>query len=113
MGTKASRLVAIDMLKGLCGFGVDVPLTENDCFDENGEIDDEKFDEYLVQEDDDEEGKKKALHALVSMIGQRIKRQREVSLESKRQENRPRKHELRTRGGILTQSRECDAKPPK
>lgn len=29
MGVKASRLIAIDMLKGLCGFGVDVPLTEN------------------------------------------------------------------------------------
>ncbi|KAI2488755.1 hypothetical protein MHU86_25809 [Fragilaria crotonensis] len=63
MGVKASRLIAIDLLKGLlCGFGVDVPLTENnDCFNENCEIDDEKFDEYLMQEDDDEDREKKAL----------------------------------------------------
>ena len=91
MGTKASTLVAINMLKGLCGVGVDVLLTENDCFDKKGEINEEKFDKYLMQEHDDDEQKKNALLALVNMIGQRIKRQREVSLESKRRENCPSK----------------------
>ena len=43
MGVKASKLLAIDMLKCLCGGVVDIPLTEDDCFDEHGEIDDEKF----------------------------------------------------------------------
>jgi hypothetical protein len=48
MGVKASRLVAINKLKDLCGGGVEVPLTENDCFDKNDEIDEEKFEEYLI-----------------------------------------------------------------
>jgi hypothetical protein len=91
MGVKASKLIAIDVLKGICGFGVDIPLTENDCFNESVEIDDEKFDEYLMQEDDDEDQKKKALLALVHMIRTKMKRQREVSLESKRRESRPSK----------------------
>ena len=59
MGVKASRLLLIDMLKGICGGGLDVRLTENDIFDENGEIVDDKFDEYLMQQDDEDEGKKK------------------------------------------------------
>jgi hypothetical protein len=32
MGVKASRLLLIDMLKGTCGGGLDVPLTENDMY---------------------------------------------------------------------------------
>ena len=92
MGMKASRLVAIDMLKGLCGFGGNVPLMEDDFFDENGEIDEEKFEEYLMQEDDNDEQKKKALLALVNMIGQRIKKRKRGDVhESRRRENRPRK----------------------
>ena len=59
MGMKASRLVAIDMLKGLCGFGGDVPLKEDDFFDENGEIDEDKFEDYLLQENDNDERKKR------------------------------------------------------
>jgi hypothetical protein len=58
MGVKALQLLLIDMLKGMCGVGLDVPLTENDIFDENGEIVDDKFDEYLMQQDDEDEGKK-------------------------------------------------------
>jgi hypothetical protein len=65
---KASRLVAIDILNGLCGFGVDIPLTEDDFFDENGEIDEEKFEEYLMQEEDDDERKKNVLLSLVNMV---------------------------------------------
>ena len=77
MGMKASRLVAIDMLKGLCGFGGDIPLMEDDFLDENGEIDEEKFEEYLMQEGDNDERKKKVLLALVNMIGQRMKKTKE------------------------------------
>jgi hypothetical protein len=66
MGVKASKLIAVDVLKGICGFGVDVPLTENDCFIESGEIDNEKFNKYLMQEDDDEDQKKKALRSTSS-----------------------------------------------
>ena len=73
MGVKASRLLLIDMLKGMCGGGLDVPLTENDIFDENGEIVDDKFDEYLMQQDDEDEAKKKVCIALVSMVEQRMK----------------------------------------
>ena len=64
MGVKASKLVAIDLLKGLCGFDGDAPLTHSDCFDEKGEIDDARFEEYLMQEDDDDERKTKARLAL-------------------------------------------------
>lgn len=40
--------------------GVDVPLTENDYFDENSEeIDNATFNEYLMQEDNDKEQKKR------------------------------------------------------
>ena len=88
---KASRLVAIDMLKGLCGFGGDIPLMEDDFLDENGEIDEEKFEEYLMQEGDNDERKKKVLLALVNMIGQRMKKRMRDVLESRRRENRPRK----------------------
>jgi DDE superfamily endonuclease len=91
MGVKASRLLLIDMVKGMCGGGLDVPLTENDIFDENGEIVDEKFDEYLMQQDDEDEAKKKVCIALVSMIGQRMKRKREALLEAKRLGTRPSK----------------------
>jgi hypothetical protein len=66
----ASRLVVIDMLKGLWCGGVDVPLTEDDFFYENGEIDEEKFEWYVMQESDDEGRKKKALLALVIMVQQ-------------------------------------------
>lgn len=67
MGVKASILVAIDMLKGLlCGFDGSIPLTKNDCcFDKKGEIDDKRFGEYLMQEDNNEdELKTKACLAL-------------------------------------------------
>ena len=88
---KASSFLLIDMLKGMCGGGLDVPLTENDIFDENGEIVDDKFDEYLVQQDDEDEAKKKVCLALASMVGQRMKRKREDLLEAKRLGTRPSK----------------------
>ena len=69
MGVEASKLLAIDMLDGLHGSGVDVPLTEDDCFNKNGEIDDEKFEEYLMQEDNEDEVKRKLLLALTNMVG--------------------------------------------
>ena len=70
MGLEALRLLVIDMLMGLSVGGVDVPLTEDDDFDKNGEIDDEKFDEYLMQEDNKEEEKRKLLLALTNMVGE-------------------------------------------
>ncbi|KAI2499473.1 Plant transposon protein [Fragilaria crotonensis] len=91
MGVRASRLVTINILKDLCGGGGEVPLTENDCFDENGEIDDEKFDKYLMQESDDEERKKKALLALAVMVQQTMKKRKRDELESERRRNIPRK----------------------
>ena len=91
MGVKASSLILIDMLTGMCGGALDVPLTENDIFDENGEIVDDKFDEYLVQQDDEDEAKKKVCLALASMVGQRMKRKREDLLEAKRLGTRPSK----------------------
>ena len=72
MGVKASSLILIDMLKGMCGGGMDVPLTENDIFNENGEIVDDKFDEYLMQQDDEDEAKKKVFIALASMVGSTV-----------------------------------------
>jgi hypothetical protein len=72
MGVNSYRFVAISILKDLCGGGVDDPLTEHNCFDKNSEIDVEKFDEYLTQDDDEEERKIKVLLALVNMVGQRI-----------------------------------------
>ena len=72
MGVKASSLILIvDMLKGMCG-GMDVPLTENDIFNENGEIVDDKFDEYLMQQDDEDEAKKRVCIALASMVGSTV-----------------------------------------
>jgi hypothetical protein len=71
MGVKASRLVVIDVLKGLCGGGVDVPLTEDHFFDENGEIDDEKFEDYVMRDDDEDAWKEKLRIALANMVGQR------------------------------------------
>jgi hypothetical protein len=91
MGVTASRLVAINMLNGLYGRGIDVPLTEHHYFDENDEIDDEKLEEYLMQEGDEDEQKGKVLLALVNMVVQARKRKRQVSLESQQRENRPRK----------------------
>ncbi|KAI2489741.1 hypothetical protein MHU86_24849 [Fragilaria crotonensis] len=77
MGLKASRLLAIDMVKGLCGDGGEDPLT--DCFNKDGEIDDERLESYLMQDDDDDERKTKARIALAYMVGQRIKRKRSLA----------------------------------
>ncbi|KAI2509843.1 hypothetical protein MHU86_4554 [Fragilaria crotonensis] len=76
MGLEASRLLAIDMLKGLCDGGVNVPLTEDDCFDKNGEIDNEKFEEYLMQEDYEDEEKRKLLLALANMVGESARKRK-------------------------------------
>ena len=89
MGLKASRLLAIDMIKGVCGDGGEVPLTESDCFNINGEIDDEMLESYLMQDDDDNKRKTRARIALAYMVGQRIKRKRDILLESARERNRP------------------------
>ena len=83
MGLNASRVLAIDLLKRLHRGG-EVALTENDCFDENGNFDDEMFQEYLVQEDGDEALMRKARIALSYMVGQSNKRKREALLESER-----------------------------
>lgn len=91
MGVKASRLVVIDVLKGLCGGGVDVPLTEDHFFDENGEIDDEKFEDYVMRDDDEDAWKEKLRIALANMVGQRIKKRKRDALESKTRRNGPRK----------------------
>jgi hypothetical protein len=73
---EASRLLAIDMLTGLCACGVNALLTEHDGFEENGEIDDEKLEEYLMQEDNDEEEKRKLLLALSNMDGESKKKRK-------------------------------------
>jgi hypothetical protein len=91
MGLKASRLLASDMIKGVCGDGGEVPLTESDCFNINGEIDDEMLESYLMQDDDDNKRKTRARIALAYMVGQRIKRKRVILLESARERNHPRK----------------------
>jgi hypothetical protein len=86
MGVKASGLPLIDMLKGTCGGGgLDIPLTGNDSFDKNCEIVDDKFDEYLMQQDDEDQGEERVFHALASMVvvGQRMKPTREDLLEDK------------------------------
>jgi hypothetical protein len=49
MGLEASRLLTINILTGVCAGGVDVPLTEHDGFDKNGEIEDKKLEDYLMQ----------------------------------------------------------------
>jgi hypothetical protein len=61
------------MLKGMCGCGVDVPLTENDyCFDKNGKIMiDERFEENLMQTDNKDERKERVGLPLTSMAGSR------------------------------------------
>ncbi len=87
MGVEASRLVAIDMLKGLCGVGVDDLLTQDNFFDENGEIVEDKFEEYLMQEDDEDERKGKVLLALTNMVQQTIKKRKRDASESERQRN--------------------------
>jgi hypothetical protein len=66
MGLEASRLLTINILTGVCAGCVDVPLTEHDGFDKNGEIDDKKLEEYLMQEDNDKEEKRKLLLALTN-----------------------------------------------
>ena len=76
MGLEASRLLAINMLTGLCTSGVNALLTEHDGFDENCEIDDEKLEEYLMQEDNDEEEKRKLLLALSNMDGESKKKRK-------------------------------------
>ena len=81
MGVEASKLVAIDMLKGLCGGGDKIPLTEDDCFNENGVIDDEKFEEYLMQEDIADEAKGKLLVALANMVGSSERKRKRDTLE--------------------------------
>jgi hypothetical protein len=88
---KASRLVVIDMLKGLCDVGGNVPLMEDDFFDENGEIDEDTFEEYLLQEYDNDERKTKVLLSLVNMVMQTLKKRKRDVLESRRREERPRK----------------------
>jgi hypothetical protein len=90
MGVKDSRLLLIDMLKGMCGGGLDAPMTETDIFDENGEIVDDKFDEYVMQQDDEDEGRKKNCLYLDSMVGKRMKRKREDLREAKTRGTRPR-----------------------
>jgi hypothetical protein len=47
MGVKASRLILVDMLKGLCGGGLDVPMAETDIFDKNGKIVDKKIRQFF------------------------------------------------------------------
>ena len=91
MGMKASRLVAIDMLKGLCDFGGNVPLMEDDFCYESGEIDEDTFEEYLLQEYDNDERKTKVLLSLVNMVMQTLKKRKRDVLESRRREERPRK----------------------
>ena len=60
-------------------------------FDENGEIVDDKFDKYLMQQDDEDEAKKRVCIALASMVGQMMKQKREDLLEAKRLGTRPSK----------------------
>jgi hypothetical protein len=92
LGLKASPLLAIDKVKSVCGDGGEVPLTESNCFNKNGECDDEMLKRYLMQDDDDNERKTRARIALAYMVGQKIERKRDVLLESKRERrNRPRK----------------------
>jgi hypothetical protein len=85
MGLNASRLLAIDLLKRLHSCGK-VVLTEYDCFDNNGNFDDEMFQEYLIQEDGNEELMRKARIAMsYTMVGQSVKRRREALVEAERE----------------------------
>ncbi len=70
---------------------MEIPLTENDCFDKNDEIDEEKFEENLMQESDNDKRKKRALLALVNIVQQTIKKRKRDVLESERRQNIPRK----------------------
>ncbi|KAI2512320.1 hypothetical protein MHU86_1982 [Fragilaria crotonensis] len=101
------------MVKGLCGDGGEDPLTENDCFNKDGEIDDERLESYLMQDDDDDERKTKARIALAYMVGQRIKRKREVLLESERAKPPAQENADFTPGGILIRSQERGARRQK
>ncbi len=71
--------------------GGEVPLTKNDCFNKNGEIDDKRLESYLMQDDNNNVRKTKARIALAYMVGQRIKQKRDALLESERERNGPRK----------------------
>ena len=84
MGLNASRLLAIDLLKRLHSGGK-VVLSENDCFDDNGNFDDEMFQEYLIQEDGNKELMRKARIAMSYMVGQSVKRKREALAEAERE----------------------------
>jgi hypothetical protein len=104
-GVKASRLVAINILKDICGGGVEILLTENDCFDKNDEINEEKVEEYLMQKSDNDKRKKRALLALENIVQQTMKKRKRDVLESeRRQTSRKRNHGLRAQGGIRTPS---------
>jgi hypothetical protein len=81
MGLDVLRLLVIDMLTGLSAGGVDVPLTEDDDFDQNGEIDNEKFKAFLMQEDNKEGEKRKLLLALTNMVGESGRKQQRDALE--------------------------------
>jgi hypothetical protein len=92
MGLKASQLLAIDMVKGVCGDGGEVLITESDCFKIDGKIDDETHESYCMQDDNNNKRKTRRAHiALTYMFGQRIKQKRDILLESERERNRPRK----------------------
>lgn len=82
MGLNASRLLAIDLLKSMRGGGIEVPMIEDDCFNENGEINDEKLERYQMHIDDDDERMKNFRLVMSYMVGQSVKRKREVSLEA-------------------------------
>ncbi len=97
------------MLKGMCGVGLDVPLTENDIFDENGEIVDDKFDEYLMQQDDEDEGKKGFSLLWLAWLGRGWKERGKICWRPRREGLdvvQVRKRGLCVRGGIRTLSLE-------
>ena len=77
MGLNASRLLAIDLLKRLHRGG-EVALTETDCFDDNGNFNDEMFEEFLIQEDGNEELMRKARIAMSYMVGQSVKQKKKL-----------------------------------
>ena len=78
IGLNALQLLAINLLKPLHSGGK-VVLTECDCFDDNGNLDDEMFQEYhLIQEDGNKELMRKARIAMLYMVGQSVKQKREA-----------------------------------
>ena len=86
MGLNALQLLAINLLKPPLHSGGKVVLTECDCFDNNGNLDnDEMFQEYLIQEDGNEELMRKARIAMLYMVGQSVKKKREALLEVERE----------------------------